>query len=388
MAVLVLAGLGLAGPPIAHAEQSGAVADQTLEDRPDTQPVHEDRARGFAPAEPGEPGPTLPFPGLTRKEANEARAELAKQDARDFAAAARADSQYRESGGERGPVDPQLDHGEPTDYEPSDDSPRQVPELAPSADKGTGGAEAASGCSGNCYQSDRIQLTDPSTPLYASEYWVWLAVPQTYETNKCDGNGYSSACFWFAAMNHYTNSSTSTAAFHIGPQRGTSIAGATGTQWRMNIDGYINGSHIGGQSSVSLPVATWIRVRTWRLSYGSGGGGPWSTWGVWAYYNGSDHYLGSLTIDGQLLTDSIVFQEIYEENGQCTTDFERTYFNDYRWWNTSASQQPYSKGTADYESNCVTTSWERPTQYSGEFLRDERETVRSIGQGWTLWQYI
>ena len=262
-----------------------------------------------------------------------------------------------------------------------------LPHLAP-AEEATQGRSSArsSGCSGNCYQTDRVDLANPTADLYAGEYWVWLAIPQTNETNRCDSTTASSGCFWFASTQYQMDRIGS--GMHIGPQRGSSMTGSTGSSWRMNIDGYIDGVHIGGQSSVNLPVATWMRVRTWRLSYGNAPFAPytaWSTWGVWAYYNGQDHYLGSLTLDGHLINDSLGFMEVYEANGQCSTDLERTYFNDWRFWNTGYSQHSYTQGNADYEDNCLTTSWEHPSGGMSDFLRDERETSRSIAPGALLW---
>src|SRR5690606_20764648 len=89
----------------------------------------------------------------------------------------------------------------------------------------------------------------------------------------------SQRCFWFA--HKWSQVAGQQAGLHVGPQRGVSVAGDAGANWRMNIDGYINGSHVGGQSSVNLPVGKWVRVRVWKI--GSGGGN--SEWGVWAQWD-------------------------------------------------------------------------------------------------------
>jgi len=239
------------------------------------------------------------------------------------------------------------------------------------------------GCSGNCYQSDRLFLADPGDDMYASEYWVWLAVPRENELNACDGPPHGSGCFWFYAINHSTNAHKT--AFHIGPQRGASLAGNAGANWRMNIDGYINGVHVGGQSSVNLPVATWMRIRTWRINKGRDSQAPytpWATWGVWALYNGVDHYLGSLTIDGDNLTDATLFSEVWEQNGQCTTDLERGYLGWPRYWRPGQDKLSFSSATANYEANCGNTSWEI---IGDQFVRDERNTTRTLFDGESAW---
>ena len=250
------------------------------------------------------------------------------------------------------------------------------------------GQTAASACSGNCYQSDRLNLSDPTVGLYASQYWVWLGIPQSNEWNKCDSTTAPSPCFWFYAMHHVMDSgSHSNSALHVGPQRGSSIAGDAGNQWRMNIDGYIDGVHIGGQSTVNLPTSTWIRVRTWRLSYGNdvfAPYAPWSKWGVWAMWGGNDRSLDSLTIDGHFLADSTLFSEVREANGQCSTDLNKGYLDNPRFWNTSVSEGVYSSATAEYEDNCENTTWK---QISGDHVLNQRETQRIIFDDEIVWQY-
>lgn len=102
---------------------------------------------------------------------------------------------------------------------------------------------------------------------------------------------------------------------------------------------------------------------------------PWSKWGVWAMWGGSDRSLGSLTIDGHFLADSTLFSEVREANGQCSTDLNKGYLDNPRFWNTSVSEGVYSSATAEYEDNCENTTWK---QISGDYVRDERETERII----------
>ena len=377
---------------------AASAASATAQDVDSTQdvPIQADRARTFTPAAEGSNGPALPFPGLSPDQAETARASLAELDLQAAAAAVAADQAYAALGDETAaPIPVNLPPANVVAYEVAPNSDVELPRLAPGADDATsaaptaGGQAAASACSGDsCYQSDRLLLSNPTVGLYASEYWVWLAIPQTNEWNKCDSTSASSSCFWFYAMQHIMDSgSYSNSGLHIGPQRGSSIAGNAGNQWRMNIDGYIDGVHIGTQSSVNLPTATWIRVRTWRISHGndvSAPYAPWSRWDVWAMYGGSDRYLGSLTIDGHLFVDSMLFSEVKEANGPCETDLERGYLNDPRFWNASVSQGVYTSATAEYQDTCDNTTWE---SMSGDYVRDERETGRIIDHGDIVWQY-
>ena len=373
-----------------------AAASATAQDADSMQdaPTQVDPPPGFTPAAPGSEGPPLPFPGLSPEQAAVARADLAARDRQAAAAAAAADRAWAALGDPTAdPIPPDLP---PTKFVPYEVAPRSdvaIPRLAPSADSAAptqGGSTAASACKGTgddrCYQSDRLNLSDPTVALYASQYWVWLGTPQSNEYNKCDSTTAPSPCVWFYAMAHNMDSGDhSNSTMHIGPQRGSSVAGATGNQWRMNIDGYIDGVHIGGQSSVNLPTETWIRVRIWRVSHGYRGAPtykPWSKWGVWAKYGGRDRYLGSLTIDGHLLDDSILFSEVYEANGQCSTDLDKGYLRQPRFWNTSVTEGAYSSARADYQENCENTTWK---QISGDYVLNQRETRRLIEDGDIVW---
>jgi hypothetical protein len=352
-------------------------------------PVQGDPPRVFTPAVAGEEGPPLPFPGLSPEEAAAARADLAEWDRQAAAAAVAADRAWAALGDPT--ADPIPVDLPPERFVPYEVAPRsyvEIPRLALSA----GSQTAASACNGTgdnlCYQSDRLILSHPTVDLYASEYWIRLGIPQSNEQNKCDSTSESSGCFWFYAMNHTMDSDGhSDSAMHIGPQRGSSLAGDAGNQWRMNIDGYINGVHIGGQSSVNLPTETWIRVRIWRTSSGYGSAPtykPWSEWSVWAKWGGSDRKLGSLRIDGHFLADSTLFSEVMEQDGQCSTDLDKGYLDNPRFWNTSVSKGTYRRATADYEENCKNTTWK---QISGDYVLNQRETQRLVDDGGIVWQH-
>ena len=352
-------------------------------------PIYAFRPRIFAPAAEGSVGPALPFPGLSSDQVRAARASLAESDRQAATAAVAADRAWAALGDPTAdPIPVNLPSRSFVAYDVAPPTGVRIPRLTPSAEPATGSHMASSACSGSaCYQSDRLILSHPTVGLYASEYWVRLGTPQTNEQNKCDSTAESSGCLWFYAMQHEMDSgSYSDSALHIGPQRGSSVAGDTGNQWRMNFDGYIDGVHIGGQSSVNLPTETWIRVRTWRLSYGYDPAptyAPWSTWGVWAMYGGSDRLLGSVTIDGHLFSSSMLFSEVYEANGPCATDLVIGSLNNPRFWNTSISQGLYSSATAEYEATCKNTTWEK---ISGDYVHDKREVKRIIRHGQIVWQ--
>jgi hypothetical protein len=232
----------------------------------------------------------------------------------------------------------------------------------------------------NCYQSDSAFLTDYPDDVYAYDYQLWLGVPETNESNKCD-NVSTSGCFWFQAAQYNTNGGS--ASLHVGPQRGDSLAGNAGTGWKISISGYnSSGAFVGGLSNVALvPTATWVRVRIWRASYT----GATSTWQVYALWGGIDRYLGSISINGNALTYTLEFMEVYEENNQCLTDFVRTYFNAPAALSASAGWLAPAHGTANYETKCASnnTTWKA---LGGSFISDERETTaRPIAQGASLW---
>ena len=378
---------------LAAVAAAGATAQDV--DSIEDAPIQGDPPRVFTPAAAGSEGPPLPFPGLSPEQAAAARADLAARDRQAATAALAADRAYAALGDPTAdPIPVDLPPTEFVPYEAAPHSDVVIPRLAASADSATttaGGQTAASACTGTgdnlCYQSDILDLSHPAVGLYASQYWVWLGIPQSNEENQCDSTSEPSGCFWFYAMQHDMDSGAySDSALHVGPQRGSSIAGDTGNQWRMNIDGYIDGVHIGGQSSVNLPTETWIRVRIWRLSHGytSPTNKPWSRWGVWAMWGGSDRQLGSLTIDGHLFAKSALFSEIMEENGQCSTDLNKGYLDNPRFWNTSVSEGVYSSATAEYEDNCDDTTWK---QISGDHVLNQRETQRLIEEDDIVWQY-
>jgi len=330
--------------------------------------------------QPGEQAREPEMPGMSPTEEADARGRLAKHDVAVAAALTEADvashSRATVTGGRVEPVRPDLP--QPT-ARPGGPTEARSP-LPLSA-----GDNQVLACSGNCYQSDRVYLTDHPDDVYAIDYYVWLAIPQSLETNKCDGSGQTSGCFWFFAMTYYTDCGYCNSAIHIGPQRGDSLAGNAGANWRMNIDGYNNGSHVGGQSTTNLPVATWIRVRTWRTNSGRDSFAPytpWATFGVWALWGGTDHYLGSVTIDGTTIANSNMFVEVYEANGQCSTDLERGYF-DNPVYQRNGTWFGFAHATANYEANCTNTSW--LVQGAPDFIRDERETTRVIANGAAIW---
>ncbi|MDX1469083.1 MAG: hypothetical protein R3258_07055 [Acidimicrobiia bacterium] len=348
---------------------------------------------GFAAPKPGEPEPELVFPGLSESEAEKAKLLTALYDKSVAEAMMEADRRYLELGDESlEPIRPALpsasvERGLPAPVAdssalyrlPSGGSDGDLERVAADASQSSGQSTEGA-CSGNCYQTDGLHLSDHPDDVYASDYWVWLAVPQSNETNKCDLASHASACFWFYAMQY--NMDCCKSAIHIGPQRGSSLAGAAGSNWRMNIDGYNDGVHVGGQSSVNLPVATWIRVRTWRLSTGVSAGTPWAQFGVWAMWGGVDTYLGSVTINGTWIAKSFMFAEIYEANGQCSTDLERGYLDNARYQRVGTGMLAFAQAVASYEENCANTSWHA---LGGDFVRDERETPRVIPNGGIVW---
>ena len=212
---------------------------------------------------------------------------------------------------------------------------------------------------------------------------VWLARPQSNELNRCDGGAAVEGCFWFYAMQYFTNDHNS--GIHIGPQRGDSLAGLAGGNWRMNIDGYNDGQHVGGQSSVNLPTATWIRVRTWRITSGRDADGRWARFGVWAQWSGTDRYLGSVTIDGTWITNSSMFTEVWEGDGQCSTDLEPGYLL-RPTYQRKATFSTFRNAIVDYESNCPDTSWS--VVGAPDFVSDARERARTIPGGAMAWERV
>lgn len=229
----------------------------------------------------------------------------------------------------------------------------------------------------NNYHSDHVFLTNYPDDVYNVDYQYWMQTPRTNETNRCDGSS-GPICFWFA--HKWSQVAGQQAGLHVGPQRGVSVAGDAGANWRMNIDGYINGSHVGGQSSMNLPVGKWVRVRVWKI--GSGGGN--SEWGVWAQWDNNDRYLGSLTLPGSWLAWSYLAMEVYEADGPCATDFNFVSFAYPLYRSASQGLRSYATGTANYEANCSNTSWSviNASQY---YVRDTRQVARTVPQGAQLW---
>jgi hypothetical protein len=348
--------------------------------RTSQQPSQGTQARGYSPPRPGEQAPELQMAGLSRTAERAARLRLAKHDAAVAAALTEADT----AAAMRSTATGKVESVRPDLPRPAA-QPQGLVESRPLLPYLPQSANQLLACSGNCYQSDHVLLTDHPNDVYAVDYYVWLAIPQSQETNRCDGSSQASGCFWFFAMTYYTDCSYCNAGIHIGPQRGDSLAGSAGANWRMNIDGYNNGSHVGGQSATNLPTATWIRVRTWRTSSGTDASAPytpWATFGVWALWGGTDRYLGSVTIDGTTIANSNMFVEVYEQNGQCSTDIERGYL-DNPMYQRNGAWYGFAHATANYEANCANTSWR--VQGAPDYIRNERETTRTIANGATIW---
>lgn len=327
--------------------------------------------RGFEP-------PTLSTPVTTIPEGAVAGPDgLAVDEA---AALAAADAATAAAGEGVAPVAARLPAA-PLGIEPANPDPvREPPHLAPAL----GDEQLTSGCVGNCYQSDRAYLTDYPNDVYAFDYYYWMRTPQNNETNRCDSSSHSSGCFWFTMGNHFMDCCNS--SMHTGPKRGSSASGVAGSNWRMNVSGYNNGQHIGGQGSINLPIGTWVRVRTWRTATGNDSWAPytpWSTWGVWGLWGGTDRYMGSLTIDGHWFTSSVLAMEVYESNGQCATDFVGVYMDNPRYWSSSQGYRSFPGATADYEANCSNTSWS--VIIAPDYIHDGREVTRVIADGAAIW---
>lgn len=329
---------------------------------------HNSPTMGFSPPTGEVPSTTVPTGAVPLPPGYDEAADAA-QDAADFASP-------RGQRAVPAPVElPPVKVGDGS----TDPDRHALPPHLPPAESSLGEDDfvTLAGCVGNCYQSDRALLHGDPNDVYNVDYLYWMQTPQNNETNKCDSSSNSSACFWFTMQLSWMDCCNS--AMHIGPQRGDSLAGSAGGNWRMNIDGYNDGVHIGGQSSTNLPIGTWVRVRTWQIDKGAN----WSKWGVWARWDGTDHYLGSLTIDGVYITGSMLAVELYEANNQCSTDFVGVYLDNPRFRSVSQGLRAYSSATADYEANCSNTSWKviSPPDY----IHDVREATRVIPDGGTIW---
>lgn len=284
----------------------------------------------------------------------------------------------------------------PVGVEPRNPEPPPQPLVLPPPAEFVGSeAVSAANCSGaSCYQSDRSLLSDHPNDVYAIDYWYWLGLPQANESNRCDAVP-TDGCFWFFAGQ--SNTDCCSAAIHIGPQRGHSSCGNAGAAWKMNRCGYNNGVQVGGLGSQSLPAATWVRVRYWRIATGQNGYppfSPYSTWGVWALWAGSgcsqnDCYQGSVTIDGSLFTGTIMWVEDWETAaGPCSTDLERGYFNDPAYLSVSQGWPTFPHSVADYQDTCPASGAQSTTWMiagAPDFIRDEREINRIIAHGKPLW---
>lgn len=285
---------------------------------------------------------------------------------------------------ERRPIDPNTPVGTPGSRAPG-----------PTA-SARGGAAAAGACSGNCYESNHALYTFAfPAGTYAFDYWIWNGVPQSNETNGCDGAG-DPSCKWFIAGQY--NMDVSGAAFHVGPYRGQGNFGNAGGDWHINISGY-NAPGVGLPTGAvcsstaptvcvrddEIPTAKWVRIRVWRLAttthplYG-----VMSEWGVWAMWDGVDRQMGSnLWMRGTTIASGSEWVEIYESDDQCTTDFERTYFWGPQSFNNNWSTP--TKATANYQNNCSNTTWHK---HGGTFIQNERQVLRTVPQGDTLWQFV
>lgn len=169
------------------------------------------KPRVYVPPVPGEPAPIPEMPGMSPAAARDARRKLAEYDAQVAAAMIEADnafrSQTRSAGAKAEPIAPKLPVVERPDGPIAD--MLRLPDLQYAADPA--GSSGRSALTSNT-QSDGVYLTDHPDDVYASDYQVWLAIPQTNETNKCDGSNNSSGCFWFYAMQYDTDCSYCSAA--------------------------------------------------------------------------------------------------------------------------------------------------------------------------------
>lgn len=243
------------------------------------------------------------------------------------------------------------------------------PELAEGA-AGLGDALLSS----SNYQSDRAWMSPtPLSLTYNVDFYYWLGLPTNIDPINCDN---STNCFWFVA--DQLDTTTSGVALHVGPYHGRGQAGNSNGKWLFNVSGYDNGVYKGGLTSLESPSASWVRLRVWRLYTDQ----DRATWGVWAYFNGSDHYAGAITFRGHWLSNALLFTEVMETNGPCTTDFERVYFDNPVYRSAYGGPWAFYDGEADYQDTCDNTTWE---QISGDFVRDERMKTRVIDDGEMIW---
>ena len=72
---------------------------------------------------------------------------------------------------------------------------------------------------------------------------------------------------------------------------------------------------------------------------------------------------GSVLTQTQPAGCSMPLSEVYENHGQCSTDLDKGYLRQPRFWNTSVTEGAYSSARADYQENCENTTWK---QISGD----------------------
>ena len=276
--------------------------------------------------------------------------------------------------------------------------------LLPTGTRATGPAAALAGCAGNCYQTDLARGDAVPAGTYAFDYMIWIGLPQANETNRCDGPT-GAGCFWFISSSFDTD--VPGGYLHIGVQRGASAAGDARGSWRISHSGYNDGVLTGAVCTQvangfcvrgdAIPSATWVRIRIWRLATSYDPTlGVVSMWGSWAMWDGVDRQFGTnLWTKGVSLTHPALFTELNEQENQCSTDFERTYFNAPRALAPSAGGSSWFEpspavATASYEANCRNTTFRK---LGGTFIVDEREVASprtlppglGVAQGARLW---
>lgn len=257
--------------------------------------------------------------------------------------------------------------------------PTCIPEVphTPPAEDTTPNAllQAASG-----YQSDHALWSRAPSQLYAHDHWV-----------KIGGNANPGDGFWFGSnqlnMTNVTDPAgpTNNSAMHIGPRIGCSLGGCVTNHWYITVDGYNNGTFKGGLGVDMVPRNTWVRVRTWITSGSGTGSNSQSTIGVWAMWDGTDHYQGDITLAGTSFSGATTFVEVYE-SGQCTTSIPDMFFNDQVYHVAGSSTPvPIASAAASYEANCSNTSWQSLAS-SNDYVKSVRNVSRTIAQGSLVWK--
>lgn len=337
---------------------------------------------GFQPYDPrqGAPPPTTIPSGATPPDRSyDAKAQAAAEEAnRRSTSSAPAKPNFPPAGkGSEAPADP---CSAPPFHKPAATQEAEIQEAV----SGMETLAAAAGCVGNCYQSDRAPMPYNFVEAYNVDYWYWLRGAESNELNACD-TGDGPGCFWFVSAQLNTDEPNS--AMHSGPQRGVSASGNAGGNWKIDVSGYYNGVFRGGLSSVVSPVATWVRLRTWRVDYVFYGGIYYAQYGVWALWNNQDTYVGSITLPGRWLVWAMPFVEIYETEDQCSTDFVGTYYDEHVFRSSAGGPFRIDRTDAAYEANCANTTWERMNGIGDDFVRDTRDVGRLIRDGARLWDF-